>query len=112
MIERAAPVAVVGAGTMGAGIAQVAAVAGHPVIVYDAAEGAAARAADAVRDRVARLVQKGRLEGPVDLRLEVAGELGELARGRVRDRGGGRGPGASSRPCSATWRRSSRRTAC
>ena len=25
-------------------------------------------------------MQKGRLEGPVDLRLEVAGELGELAR--------------------------------
>ena len=80
MIERAAPVALVGAGTMGAGIAQVAAVAGHPVIVYDAAEGAAARAVASVRDRVARLVQKGRLEGPVDLRLEVAGELGELAR--------------------------------
>ena len=79
-IGRSAPVAVVGAGTMGAGIAQVAAVAGHPVIVYDAAEGAAARAVAAVRDRVARLVQKGRLEGPVDLRLEVAGELGELAR--------------------------------
>ena len=80
MIERGAPIALVGAGTMGAGIAQVAAVAGHPVIVYDAAEGAAARAVAAVRDRVARLVQKGRLEGPVDLRLEVAGELGELAR--------------------------------
>jgi len=80
VIERGAPVALVGAGTMGAGIAQVAAVAGHPVIVYDAAEGAAARAVAAVRDRVARLVQKGRLEGPVDLRLEVAGELGELAR--------------------------------
>jgi len=80
VIERGAPVALVGAGTMGAGIAQVAAVAGHPVIVYDAADGAAARAVAAVRDRVARLVQKGRLEGPVDLRLEVAGELGELAR--------------------------------
>jgi len=80
VIERGAPVALVGAGTMGAGIAQVAAVAGHPVIVYDAAEGAAARAVAAVRDRVARLVQKGRLEGPVDLRLEAAGELGELAR--------------------------------
>jgi 3-hydroxybutyryl-CoA dehydrogenase len=83
VIDRSAPVAVVGAGTMGAGIAQVAAVAGHPVIVYDAAEGAAARAVAAVRDRVARLVEKGRLEGlrvPVDLRLEVAGELGDLTR--------------------------------
>ena len=37
MIERGAPVAVVGAGTMGAGIAQVAAVAGHPVLLFDAA---------------------------------------------------------------------------
>jgi 3-hydroxybutyryl-CoA dehydrogenase len=81
-IGRSAPVAVVGAGTMGAGIAQVAAVAGHPVIVYDAVEGAAARAVAAVRDRVARLVEKGRLEGPVDLRLEVAGELGDLAPAR------------------------------
>ena len=69
MIDRAAPVAVIGAGTMGAGIAQVAAVAGHPVIVYDAAEGAAARAVAAARDRVARLVAKGRLQSPAELRL-------------------------------------------
>ena len=61
MIERDAPVAVVGAGTMGAGIAQVAAVAGHPVLVFDAAEGAAGRAAAAIRGRVAGLVAKGRL---------------------------------------------------
>ena len=81
-IGPSALVAIVGAGTMGAGIAQVAAVAGHRVIVYDAAEGAAARAVDAIRDRVARLVEKGRLEGPVDLRLEVAGELGDLASAR------------------------------
>jgi 3-hydroxybutyryl-CoA dehydrogenase len=81
-IGRPAPIAVVGAGTMGAGIAQVAAVAGHPVIVYDAVDGIAARAANAIRDRVTRLVEKGRLEGPVDLRLEVAGELGHLAPAR------------------------------
>jgi 3-hydroxybutyryl-CoA dehydrogenase len=77
-IDRSAPIAVVGAGTMGAGIAQVAAVAGHPVIVYDAAEGAAGRAVAAVRDRVARLVAKGRLD-QVDLQLTVAAGLGELA---------------------------------
>ena len=35
---------------------------------------------------------------PVDLRLEVAGELGELARAAVRDRGGGRGPGRQAGP--------------
>ena len=38
-------VAVVGAGTMGAGIAHVAAAAGHPVLLHDAAPGAVARAA-------------------------------------------------------------------
>ncbi len=34
-------VAVIGAGTMGAGIAQVAAKAGHPVLLFDAQDGAA-----------------------------------------------------------------------
>ena len=78
MIERAAPVAVVGAGTMGAGIAQVAAVAGHPVVVYDAAESAAGRAVTIVRDRAARLVAKGRLDlDPSGLQLTVADDLGE-----------------------------------
>ena len=75
---RSAPIAVIGAGTMGAGIAQVAAVAGHPVIVYDTAPGAAGRAVSAVRERIARLVAKGRL-APAPLRLEVARELGDLA---------------------------------
>jgi 3-hydroxybutyryl-CoA dehydrogenase len=79
-VPKTAPVAVVGAGTMGAGIAQVAAVAGHPVIVYDAAEGAAGRAVAAVRERVARLVAKGRLDlDPSGLQLAVAADLGELA---------------------------------
>ena len=78
-----AVIAVVGAGTMGGGIAQVAAVAGHPVVVYDAVEGAAARAAAAIRDRVAGLVARGRLDvDPVGLRLAVAGELGDLAGAR------------------------------
>ncbi len=77
-VPKTTPVAVVGAGTMGAGIAQVAAVAGHPVMVYDAAEGAAGRAVAAVRDRVARLVARGRLD-QVDLQLAVAADLGELA---------------------------------
>ena len=80
-VDPAEPVAVVGAGTMGGGIAQVAAVAGHPVTVYDAVEGAAGRAVAAIRDRVAQLVTKGRL-GPTGLRLAVATELGELAPAR------------------------------
>ena len=74
------PVAVVGAGTMGGGIAQVAAVAGHPVTVYDAVDGAAEQAVAAIRDRVARLVAQGRLDvDPAGLRLTVAAELSDLA---------------------------------
>ena len=38
------PVLVVGAGIMGRGIAQVAAQSGHPVMMFDAAEGAATAA--------------------------------------------------------------------
>jgi 3-hydroxybutyryl-CoA dehydrogenase len=80
LIEASAPIAVIGAGTMGAGIAQVAAVAGHPVLVYDAAPGAAERAVGAVRMRIAGLVAKGRLDvDPARLRLDVARELDELA---------------------------------
>ena len=79
-VDRSAPVAVVGAGTMGGGIAQVAAVAGHSVAVYDAVEGAAERAVAAIRDRVVQLVARGRLDcDPAGLRLAVATELGELA---------------------------------
>jgi 3-hydroxybutyryl-CoA dehydrogenase len=83
LIEASAPIAVIGAGTMGAGIAQIAAVAGHPVLVYDAAPGAAERAVGAVRDRVASLVAKGRLDvDRAHLRLDVARELDELAPAR------------------------------
>jgi 3-hydroxybutyryl-CoA dehydrogenase len=82
-IGRSASIAVIGAGTMGAGIAQVAAVAGHPVMVYDTVDGAAERAVAAVRSQVARLVDKGRLDlDPAGLRLAVATELAELAPAR------------------------------
>ena len=65
---------------MGAGIAQVAAVAGYPVTVYDAVEGAAERAVAAVRERVARLVARGRLDGDAAQgSLAAATELGGLA---------------------------------
>jgi 3-hydroxyacyl-CoA dehydrogenase len=72
-LDRSAPIAVIGAGTMGTGIAQVAAVAGHPVAVYDTADGAAERAVATIRERVAGLVDKGRLDlDPARLRLEAA----------------------------------------
>ncbi len=57
--ERA--VAVVGAGLMGSGIAQVAAVAGYDVVLHDVTEEALARGLDAVRGSLDRFVAKERL---------------------------------------------------
>ncbi|WP_329374124.1 3-hydroxyacyl-CoA dehydrogenase [Streptomyces sp. NBC_00669] len=54
-------VAVVGAGTMGQGIAQVALVAGHRVLIHDAVPGRARAAVEAVTARLDRLVEKSRL---------------------------------------------------
>ncbi|KNB49164.1 3-hydroxyacyl-CoA dehydrogenase [Streptomyces caatingaensis] len=62
-IEPERTVSVVGAGTMGQGIAQVALVAGHPVRLYDAVPGRAAEAAASVVARLDRLVAKGRTTG-------------------------------------------------
>ncbi|AIA04643.1 3-hydroxyacyl-CoA dehydrogenase [Streptomyces noursei] len=76
-------VAVVGTGTMGQGIAQVALVAGHPVRLYDSAPGRAAQAAEAVVRRLDRLVEKGRIPAverdAARARLSPAETLAELA---------------------------------
>jgi 3-hydroxybutyryl-CoA dehydrogenase len=53
-------VGVVGAGAMGTGIAQVAAMAGHRVIIADASAGAAAKAQAAIAQTMEREFQKGR----------------------------------------------------
>jgi len=74
------PVGVVGAGTMGAGIAQVAAVAGRPVLIADAVPGAAARSVGAIRERVKAQVAKGRLSVDADaLALRAVDSLSQLA---------------------------------
>jgi len=54
------PVLVVGAGIMGAGIAQVAAQAGHAVLLHDARAGAAAAAIARLGETFDKLVAKGR----------------------------------------------------
>ncbi len=56
-----APVLVVGAGIMGVGIAQVAAQAGHAVMLFDTREGAAAEAKAKLSATLDGLVQKGKL---------------------------------------------------
>jgi 3-hydroxybutyryl-CoA dehydrogenase len=73
-------IGIVGAGTMGAGIAQVAAVAGHRVLIADAVPAAADRAVAGIRDRVKAQVAKGRLSvDPDALDLIAAESLADLA---------------------------------
>ncbi|MFJ8789154.1 3-hydroxyacyl-CoA dehydrogenase [Streptomyces sp. NPDC102462] len=82
-LDLSSPVAVVGTGTMGQGIAQVALVAGHPVRLYDAVPGRAAEAAAAIGARLDRLVAKDRLTGAdrdaARARLLPADDLAALA---------------------------------
>lgn len=54
-------VGVIGAGAMGAGIAQVAALNGHRVVIADAMVASVARAQEAHARAMAREVEKGRL---------------------------------------------------
>lgn len=61
-IERSRTVAVVGAGTMGQGIAQVALLAGHRVLIHDIDRELAEAGAARVRERVERMAAKGRLD--------------------------------------------------
>ncbi|MFK0282143.1 3-hydroxyacyl-CoA dehydrogenase [Streptomyces sp. NPDC090499] len=76
-------VGVVGTGTMGQGIAQVALVAGHPVRLYDTVPGRAGEAAAAIVARLDRLVEKDRMTAAARdaarARLLPAGELTEFA---------------------------------
>lgn len=58
---RGATVLVVGAGIMGAGIAQVAALAGHPVLMYDVRDGAAEQARSQLAATLHGLAAKGKL---------------------------------------------------
>ena len=76
-------VAVVGAGTMGAGIAQVAAAAGHPVLLHDVREGAAERAIRGVAAALERRVAQGKLAAEASAaivgRITPRADLPELA---------------------------------
>jgi 3-hydroxybutyryl-CoA dehydrogenase len=82
-LERSSTIAVVGTGTMGQGIAQVALAAGHHVRLYDAAPGRAEQAERETNQRFDRLVEKGRLDSAerdaARARLAPAVRLEELA---------------------------------
>ncbi|MNG67014.1 3-hydroxyadipyl-CoA dehydrogenase [compost metagenome] len=80
-------VAVIGAGAMGAGIAQVAAQAGHPVMLYDNRPGAAAQAVAGIDRQLQRLVEKGRLQADarqaISARLQPVESIDALADARL-----------------------------
>ena len=61
MLDSGTVIGVVGAGAMGGGIAQVAATAGHRVVLADADGGAVSRARTSIAKALAREVEKGRL---------------------------------------------------
>ena len=75
---------VVGAGTMGSGIAHTAARAGLDVLLYDAEEGKASKAVEAIGKRLQAQVEQGKMaraEADALLeRLHVVGALEDLAR--------------------------------
>lgn len=72
-LDTNALVAVIGAGAMGAGIAQVAAQAGHPVKLYDNRPGASAQAIAGIDQQLGRLVEKGKLQA--DARQAIVARL-------------------------------------
>lgn len=82
-LETGTGIAVIGAGAMGAGIAQVAAAAGHPVMLYDLREGAAAEAIAGIGKGLDKLVGRGKLDAAARdatmARLRPIGDLSQAA---------------------------------
>ena len=78
-------IAVIGAGTMGAGIAQVAALAGHPVLLYDVRPNAVQKSIDDIGSAIQKLVVKGKLspQKAGKVRFSAAGSLSEIAPARL-----------------------------
>ncbi|HEV7845214.1 MAG TPA: 3-hydroxyacyl-CoA dehydrogenase NAD-binding domain-containing protein [Thermoleophilaceae bacterium] len=74
-----ATLGVVGAGTMGAGIAQLAAAAGMRTLLHDPDADALERGAESVRRGLGKWIEKGRIEESALELLEPVGSLDELA---------------------------------
>ncbi len=76
-------IGVLGAGTMGTGIAQVAAMGGYPTRIYDALPGAAEKGAERLREALAHGASRGRWsEAETEAahgRVRAVADLGELA---------------------------------
>lgn len=81
-MEAMKKIAVIGAGTMGSGIAQVAAQAGHDVVLFDTRREAVEKALTALRKTLDKLVEKGKLTKEqadgIHGRIAPASDLKEL----------------------------------
>ena len=86
-LEKTDIIAVIGAGAMGAGIAQVAATAGHQVVMFDAHVAAAEAGRTGILTSLDRQVTKGMLESSmrdgIASRLTVAASMSDLAPARL-----------------------------
>ena len=84
-IDKGTPVAVIGAGSMGAGIAQLAAQSGHPVRLFDTQPGASERALGRIDADLAGAVKRGRIDeaerAAVRGRLTAVSDFADLAPG-------------------------------
>ena len=82
-MDSSMKVAVIGAGTMGSGIAQVAAQAGHNVVLYDTRREAVDKALAGLRKTLDKLVEKGKFTAEqadgIHGRIAPASELRDLA---------------------------------
>lgn len=82
-MDTSMKIAVIGAGTMGSGIAQVAAQAGHPVVLYDTRREAVDKALAGLRKTLDKLVEKGKFTPEqadgIHGRIAPASDLQDLA---------------------------------
>ena len=82
-LEREMQIAIVGAGTMGMGIAQVAAMAGHTTLLFDPKEGAVNKAILRIRSTLEQLYEKGRISSAeveaACARLKPVQAIGDLS---------------------------------
>ncbi|WP_447044762.1 3-hydroxyacyl-CoA dehydrogenase PaaH [Vreelandella sp. H-I2] len=86
-LPTSAVIGVIGAGAMGAGIAQVAAQAGHSVILHDNQPGMASAGIDNIRRQLERRVAKGKMRqndvNSITARLQPADTIDALANSRL-----------------------------
>lgn len=86
-LDKRATIAVVGAGSMGAGIAQVAAAAGHLTLLFDTSPEAVSRAIEGIGAGLERLVERGKItpqaRDELLLRIKPAATLEALSDARL-----------------------------